>query len=256
MVKEGYQAIWERIWHKEELNVILQCDVKSIDRQPDKVLIDCDLNGQEKIMEFDYLITTGPLKTLLNILKKPTQKEIQIFSRLRKFVLCTTLYESDQQVHNTQVIEYRPGLMSQNFPGEVFAQRHSERCVIGKKDKYKKEKLTEKEKGDQSEKVAEKEKGVIKSGKLENEEKLEKDKDKSAEKVSETKKDENTPGKVEKKRHQKNGKTERKIVARQGTTGTKKIARFRKREIRKRPRGKKKNQIKKNKTKKNTSSKN
>jgi len=138
MVKEGFMTIWEKIHQRDNLNVVFNCHVTSIDRQEDKIEVDCILDGEQKLLEFDYIIPTIPLKKFIRILKNPSDKELEIFSKLHKYVLCATLYESDHQHQNTQVIEYRPGLMNVNYPGAVYAQRHSERCVRTDKKKRRK----------------------------------------------------------------------------------------------------------------------
>jgi len=128
MVKEGFSAIWQTIYEKEKLNIQFDFDVSSIDRSTDKVIIEGIHRGKPQVMEFDYVITTAPLKKLLKIFTEPTEKETEIFSKLKKFKLCTTLYESDLQP-GTQVIEYHPGVLHPSYPGVVYAQRHSERCI-------------------------------------------------------------------------------------------------------------------------------
>jgi len=70
-------------------------------------------------------------------LSDPTQEELEIFSKLHKYILCTTLYSSDKQ-SGTQVVEYRPYAMHSQ---SIYAQRHSGKCLhgikyTGEKDTY------------------------------------------------------------------------------------------------------------------------
>jgi len=144
MVKEGFMTVWEKMHQKENLNVVLNCHVTSIDRQENKIVVDCLLEGEQKLLEFDYIIPTIPLKKFIRVLKNPSEKEQNIFSKLHKYRICATLYESDHQYQNTQVIEYRPDLMNVKVPGAVYAQRHSERCVRTEKKKEPKIEIREK----------------------------------------------------------------------------------------------------------------
>jgi len=133
MIKEGYMTIWERMVKKYALDIILNCNVKAITRNKDKVLIEGHTGEQEATLklECDYLIITTPLKKALTLLNDPTDEETDIFSKLHKYILCTTLYTSAPQT-TTQAIEYRPYALY-SYGHQVFAQRHSGICTEGSK---------------------------------------------------------------------------------------------------------------------------
>jgi len=132
MIKEGYGEVWSRLAKQSNLDVILNFNVTAITRHPEKIVIEgIDTNGEQEAsatLEFDYLIVTSPLKKMLNVLNDPSEEELEVFSKLHKYCVCTTLYSSDLQ-KGTQVIEYRPHALP-TF-GRVFAQRHSAKCVEG-----------------------------------------------------------------------------------------------------------------------------
>lgn len=81
-----------------------------------------------KEFAMDRFISFHSLKKALEILNDPTEEELEVFSKLHKYYLSTTLYESAPQ-KTTQVIEYRPYALHSHQ--DIFAQRHSGVCHEG-----------------------------------------------------------------------------------------------------------------------------
>lgn len=100
MLPEGYEKIWTTMAEKDGLNIRfgVHIEEQGIDRQLDQpnapVVIQYTQDGEKKSEEFDFLIYSGPHAHAKTYVKDIATKEERIFSRLRSFVLATTLYIS------------------------------------------------------------------------------------------------------------------------------------------------------------------
>lgn len=100
MLPEGYGKLWQTIHTKDGLSVRFGVEIGQIDRQLSdkaagvKVTFRQD-GGSWQTEEYDFLLYTAPFAHASTYVKDLTLVETSIFTKLKSFVLTTTLYTSD-----------------------------------------------------------------------------------------------------------------------------------------------------------------
>lgn len=92
LVEGGYQAIWEGVVARHELDVRLGADVRKVDRSGENVTITFAQDGSEQTATFDSIILGCPLDAALSFLDA-TPQETRLFSQIEYYDYYATAVE-------------------------------------------------------------------------------------------------------------------------------------------------------------------
>ncbi|CAE7783139.1 unnamed protein product [Symbiodinium pilosum] len=112
MLPEGYQKIWTTMAKKDALDVRSGVEIQGIDRQlhdpaaPVRITYTQSSDPTKVVKEdYEFLIYSGPHAHAHKYVKDLVPQEEAIFSRLKSFVLATTIYQSDPVLDYTDKAE-------------------------------------------------------------------------------------------------------------------------------------------------------
>lgn len=134
MLKPGFQTLWKTIAQKDELKIIYNASVTSINRNLDArdkpVIVEVLVEGEPQTMEFDFVITTIPLTSpSVNMFSDLTAEEREIFGALRSATLCTALYRADIFNQKEKGIQFYPERQKPEFEGRFYSERISAKAL-------------------------------------------------------------------------------------------------------------------------------
>ena len=144
MLPEGYQKIWTTIAEKDGLDVRFGVDIleQGIDRQlasssNTPIVIKYTQNGEQKTEEFQFLIYSGPHAHAKKYVKDLADQEQSIFSKLKSFVLATTLYASPpvkdytDESHQLPIMYSADKMADSSQDGSWYADRYDDNIFAG-----------------------------------------------------------------------------------------------------------------------------